>query len=177
MKGVAGETIERSLGVRGGNRAGPDLATLGIEIKTIPLRADGRPSESTFVCAAPLACFEEEWEASPPRVKLGRVLFVPIECASSRPLAERRIGAAWLWSPSRDEDELLRRDWETLRDTVLAHGIDSLHARLGRALQVRPKAAHGAVRARTRDVDGVPTRAQPRGFYLRASFTATLVPR
>ena len=42
------------------------------------------------------------------RHKLSRVLWVPVEGARHIPLAERRVGSPLLWSPSEEEERLLR---------------------------------------------------------------------
>lgn len=50
-KGKTGELVEQALGAVGGSLRGPDFPELGVELKTIPLDEQGRPRESTFVCA------------------------------------------------------------------------------------------------------------------------------
>ncbi|MFA9412941.1 MAG: MutH/Sau3AI family endonuclease, partial [Deltaproteobacteria bacterium] len=50
-KGIAGQILEKALGASAGSRAEPDFVKLGIELKTIPLDASGKPKESTFVCS------------------------------------------------------------------------------------------------------------------------------
>ncbi len=176
-KGFVGELVERALDVRPRpGVAGPDLPRLGVEVKTIPLTADGRPRESTFVCTLPLGRIERErWDTSAVRAKLARVLWVPIEHGPRVAWAARRVGTAWLWSPDVDEEATLRADWEAAQGLVARGGIDALDARRGAALQVRPKARSGRARVRAPGEDEVPTSTMPRGFYLRASFTARVV--
>ncbi len=53
------------------------------------------------------------------RHKLKRVLWVPVEGDRAIPLAERRVGAPLLWSPSEEEDRQLRMDWEELMDLIV----------------------------------------------------------
>ena len=48
-KGFVGQLVERALGADPKAGELPDFPNLGVELKTIPLRADGKPSESTFV--------------------------------------------------------------------------------------------------------------------------------
>lgn len=175
-KGLAGRLVERWLGADAGTSDGPDFSALGIELKTIPLGPDGQPRESTFVCAIDLrGIAETEWERSRVRRKLARVLWVPVEGNPSLPLAQRRVGAAWLWSPSAEQESTLRGDWELLVGRLAAGEGELLTAREGRVLQVRPKAANASARRHATDPDGAPMRAAPRGFYLRASFTRTLL--
>lgn len=174
-KGLAGQIVERALGA-GGTHAGPDFPELGVEVKTIPVDRSGAPRESTYVCAMTLpAIAAVDWEQSPVRAKLARVLFVPVESDPALPLGARRVGAAFLWSPSTAQEAQLSADWDTIAALVGRGELERLTARLGHCLQVRPKAAHGRARTRALGPDGSLTTTTPRGFYLRATFTAAIV--
>jgi DNA mismatch repair protein MutH len=174
-KGLVGGLIERALGATARSASVPDFTGLGIELKTIPLDASGRPRESTFVCSARVRDIAETaWEASPVCRKLARVLFVPIETGAALALGARRIGAARLWSPTPLQCDALRSDWEELAGVIGRGDVEQITAHLGRHLQIRPKAASSRVRGRGVDEHGAPLRTLPRGFYLRASFTATI---
>jgi DNA mismatch repair protein MutH len=48
-KGFIGQLLERILGASAGNLSKPDFTHLGIELKTLPLNANGQPKESTYV--------------------------------------------------------------------------------------------------------------------------------
>jgi DNA mismatch repair protein MutH len=174
-KGYVGSLVERLLGARAGSASVPDFPRLGIELKTIPLAADGTPRESTFVCTVGLGeIADSEWEQSGVYRKLARVLWVPIEAAPARAFGERRVGAPRLWSPDAAQHAALRADWEELAAVIARGDVELLTARIGRCLQVRPKAANSRVRGRGVDAGGAPVRTLPRGFYLRASFTASI---
>ena len=175
-KGFVGQLVERALGATAGSRAGPDFQVLGVELKTLPVDVRGRPVESTFVCTIPLARVGDiEWLDSPVRAKLRRVLFVPVEGERERPVAERRVGEPFLWSPSADEEADLKFDWDELSGRIGRGDVESVTGHLGRFLQVRPKAADSHARGLARDGDGVAFAALPRGFYLRATFTERVV--
>ena len=175
-KGFVGQLVERALGASSGSRAGPDFRELGIELKTLPLDANGRPVESTFVCTIPLARVGDlEWEHSPVRAKLQRVLFVPVEGERERAVGLRRIGEPFVWSPSAEEEADLKFDWDELSGRIGRGDVESVTGHLGRYLQVRPKAADSHARGLARDADGVAFAALPRGFYLRAAFTERVV--
>ena len=175
-KGLAGLLLERALGAKSGSAPGPDFPALGIELKTIPVDPRGRPAEVTFVCMVPQTRIAElEWEASPVRAKLQRVLFVPIEGDLRIPLFARRIGASRLWSPSPTEEAELRADFELLAAVLGCGDVESLTARSGRHLHVRPKGRNALARVRGSDELGAPTRTLPRGFYLRPTFTARVL--
>ena len=124
-KGIAGQIIEKALGATAGSRAEPDFVELGIELKTIPLDAVGKPKESTFVCSISLAAMADtDWERSTVLKKLSKVLFVPVEAASNTPLRDRRVGRAYLWAPTPEEQQLLRTDWERLAEMIAAGDVE-----------------------------------------------------
>lgn len=175
-KGWIGQLLETALGATASSRPIPDFPHLGIELKTLPVLADGRPRESTYVCTAPLdgtmaATWEESWVAK----KLACVLWVPIIGDASTAPGDRIIGRPWMWTPTEEEEALLRADWEELAGMIHLGEFWQLDARHGVVLQIRPKAANNRDRTWTVDEDGVPVREIPRGFYLRPSFTRGLL--
>lgn len=175
-KGWVGQLFELALGADAASRDEPDFMGLGVELKSLPVTHDGRPVESTFVCTVPLGELQTSpWESSRVRRKLGRVLWLPFEGDRAVPVAARRIGAAFLWSPEPEYEAALRADWEELGGIIGAGGVESLSARVGRYLQVRPKAANARARRRSIDEEGLIVQTLPRGFYLRTSFTAAVL--
>ena len=176
-KGWVGTLMEAALGATAGSRDEPDFPGLGIELKTIPVDAAGHPRETTFVCTITLQEMgDQEWERSRVRRKLARVLWIPVE-AGPVPVSDRRVGAPMLWSPSAEEEEALRFDWEELAGIIGRGDVESITAHLGEHLQVRPKAASSRSRSGGVDRDGASFAALPRGFYLRTSFTRRLLQR
>ena len=175
-KGWLGDLLEAALGATAQSRPLPDFTELGIELKTIPVDADGRPRESTHVCAIALGdLVGQRWQTSTVRAKLARVLWIPVEAVTDLPLAARRIGAPRLWSPDATQESVLRADWEEHMELLATGRFDELDARLGVYLQVRPKAANARALTAAGDALGVPGATLPRGFYLRPSFTRTLI--
>ena len=171
-KGLAGELAEQALGATAGNLDQPDFVALGIELKTVPLDAAGHVRESTYVCALNLArAHREEWETSRVRRKLARVLWLPVEWCPGMPPARRHYGRALIWSPDAEEERLLRGDWLDLVGRIAVGGIEEITAHMGRALQIRPKAADSSARTGVAGPDGELIPTIPRGFYLRAAFT------
>jgi DNA mismatch repair protein MutH len=116
-----------------------------------------------------------EWRGSPVWQKLRRVLWVPVQGERRIPPAERRVGEPLLWSPNSEQERDLEQDWQELAGIIGRGDVETLTARVGRWLQVRPKAASSRSRRRGLDRDGEMTDVIPRGFYLRASFTARIV--
>ena len=177
-KGWAGQLVEAALGAPSAGAPGPDFPGLGIELKTIPVTPDGRPRESTWVGIAPMEDVTGlRWEDSLIRAKLARVLWVPTVDGAGGDFRTRRIGAPFLWSPSPREEALIRADWEEFMEDIALGRIDTVSGRRGTALQLRPKAASARDRDWTTNEDGERVLANPRGFYLRASFTGTLLAR
>jgi DNA mismatch repair protein MutH len=119
-KGFVGELIERALGASAGNDATPDFPHLGVELKTIPLRADGSPTESTWVTRVPLSgvAVSLPFEQSTVGIKLNHVLWLPIEAERS-PL-DRRVGRAVLWRPSVEERSAIVADYDELMARIAA---------------------------------------------------------
>jgi len=177
-KGLVGQMIERALGATAGSRAEPDFVQIGVELKSIPVNRQGRPQESTFVCTIPLSRIPEmDWGQSSLSHKLARVLWVPIESERGLPLPQRRIGYPLFWTPSHAETSLLQDDWEELAGRIGRGDIESITGHIGRCLQVRPKGANSRDRRRAPEADGAWMMTMPRGFYLRASFTESILRR
>ncbi len=177
-KGWVGHLVERALGATAASRAEPDFPQLGVELKTLPVDARGRPRESTWVCTAPLADLDAlDWETSPVRHKLARVLWVPVQADPAIPLADRRLGSPLMWTAAPDEERALRDDWVELTDVIRLGQGETLTAHHGEVLQVRPKAANARERKLGVGPSGWLEEVPPLGFYLRARFTAALLAR
>ena len=171
-KGWAGQLVEFALGASAGSLPEPDFQLIGVELKTIPIRPDGRPAESTYVCMVPLhGEGPVQWRQSTVYQKLARVLWLPIEADPDVELPLRRIGPSVLWSPNKREEAALRTDWEELMDMVCLGQLEQVSAAMGTHLQLRPKARDASVRTAAIGPEGQTIRTNPRGFYLRPEFT------
>ena len=171
-KGWVGMLLETALGATAGSKAEQDFRHLGIELKTIPINAQGYPLETTFVSLAPLIQNSGvNWQNSHVRHKLSCVLWIPIEGSRSIPLAERRIGTPILWQPSEQQERQLQRDWEELMDYIVLGQLDKINARLGEVLQLRPKGANSKSLTKGIGKNGEVIDTLPLGFYLRKAFT------
>ena len=171
-KGWIGQLLEVHLGASAGNLSEPDFQNLGIELKTIPLTAKHKAKETTYVCIVPLLDnIGLSWENSCVCRKLSRVLWLPIEAAPEIPIGERRVGRGFIWSPSEEQMENLRNDWEEFMELISLGQVESITAHLGEFLQIRPKAANASVVTTGIGQDGMRRQTLPRGFYLRTSFT------
>lgn len=171
-KGRTGELIEKILGADGGSKPIPDFSLLGVEMKTVPVRDDGRVLETTFVCSVPLKTIADAtWETSRAYKKLAHVLFVPVEGDRKIEVAKRRCGQAFLWQPSVEQNRLLAHDWSDFQHLVNAGLIDATSARRGKVMQVRPKAQNAKAKTHAPSSEGDDAyQTLPRGFYLRRDF-------
>ncbi len=165
-KGWVGQVLEYVLGATAGSSPEPDFVELGIELKTLPINQTGQPQESTFVCAISKIP-DAQWQGSCVQRKLNKVLWIPCH--------QHQIGAPLLWSPSLEQENLLRADWEELTEIIMLGKAEQLTAEQGQVLQVRPKAAHSRILRSDINNNGEATFIVPRGFYLRAHFTAQII--
>ncbi len=177
-KGWVGQLLELALGADAESLPEPDFRLIGVEMKTLPIDRNGRPRESTYVCTVPLdEGMEASWGESWICRKLSRVLWLPVEAEADIPLAQRRIGTPLLWSPDEAETLALRRDWEELGDMIRMGELESITARMGTVLQIRPKAANSKVTCQSIGADGEAITTHPRGYYLRPAFTHAILQR
>lgn len=175
-KGWVGNLFEIYLGASAGSKPERDFQHLGIELKTLPLNKNGEPQETTFVCVAPL--LENQgvtWETSHVRYKLSKVLWIPIEAERSIAIGERRIGYPILWSPSKEQEQQLKQDWQELMDMIVLGNVKQITARMGEYLQIRPKAANGKSLTEAINAQGKIIKTRPRGFYLKKCFTKKIL--
>ncbi|HAS6348921.1 DNA mismatch repair endonuclease MutH [Vibrio sp. IRLE0018] len=177
-KGWVGQLLEWHLGAAAGSKPQQDFSELGIELKSIPVSYAGKPLETTFVCVAPLTGVHGlTWETSHVRNKLSRVLWIPVEGEREIPLAERHVGTPLIWSPSAEEEQVLKNDWEELMEMIVFGRFDQISARHGDALHLRPKAANSKALTEAYNANGKPIKTLPRGFYLRTQFTDRILQR
>ena len=175
-KGWVGMLLERALGATAGSKAEQDFSHLGVELKTLPINAEGYPLETTFVSLAPLVQNSGvKWENSHVRHKLSCVLWMPIEGSRHIPLRERHIGAPILWKPIAEQERQLKQDWEELMDLIVLGKLEQITARIGEVMQLRPKGANSRSITKGIGRNGEVIETLPLGFYLRKAFTAGIL--
>lgn len=175
-KGWIGEILELALGATAGSKPEPDFQLIGVELKSIPIKKNGVPKETTHVCTVPVTNTTGMiWNNSIVKKKLTRVLWIPIEYDKEKTLADRKIGSPLLWSPNPQEEEILKKDWEEFMELISLGELDQITAHLGEALQIRPKAADSRALTEGIGKTGEKIKTLPRGFYLRTSFTASIL--
>ncbi|HHF3678118.1 TPA: DNA mismatch repair endonuclease MutH [Haemophilus influenzae] len=175
-KGWVGMLLETALGATAGSKAEQDFSHLGVELKTLPINAEGYPLETTFVSLAPLVQNSGvKWENSHVRHKLSCVLWMPIEGSRHIPLRERHIGAPIFWKPTVEQERQLKQDWEELMDLIVLGKLEQITARIGEVMQLRPKGANSRAVTKGIGKNGEIIDTLPLGFYLRKEFTAQIL--
>lgn len=175
-KGWVGMLLEHYLGATAGSKPTQDFPELGVELKTLPVDATGKPLETTFVCVAPLTDVQGmTWLTSNVRNKLQCVLWLPIDGRREVPLKDRVVGSAFMWQPSAEQESLLQSDWEEHMDRIALGDVEHISARQGSVLQIRPKAADGSALTDAIGPDGGIIQVRPRGFYLKKEFTQQII--
>ena len=165
-KGWIGQLLEFALGASAGSKPQQDFPELGVELKTLPIANNGIPLESTFVCTAPLLHQQKiTWETSSVHHKLSAVLWIPVFGDRQQDIASRMIGNPWLWHPTTEQEKIIRRDWEEIMELIALGKVESISARHGEALQLRPKAANGQSLTPAIGSEGTIIQTRPRGFY------------
>jgi len=175
-KGWMGELLEAMLGTDAGNKAAPDFTSLGIELKTLPIASNGKPLESTYITTLPLMIrYNAKWECSEVYFKLKRILWIPIISERAMSFEQRRIAHPFIWSPSAEDMQILKNDWQEIMDMVMMGEITKLSGRFGNYLHIRPKAANSRCLTHAYDIEGNLIKTLPRGFYLRTQFTEKIL--
>ncbi len=175
-KGWVGQQAEKFLGASAGSKAEPDFPNLGIELKTLPLNANGQPQESTYVCHIQLMALNQQtWQQAWVNKKLQHVLWLPYEASKTIEYGRRKIGHAILWQPSPLQAQQLQQDWEEIMEKLCLGEQQQLSAHHGQFLQVRPKAANAKALTKAYDEQGELCQTLPLGFYLRPCFTREIL--
>lgn len=160
-KGFAGQLIEIALGASAGSNPVQDFPVLGIELKTIPIKFNGTPAETTHVCTLhPNSC-GQTFENSNFLNKIKKVLWLPIEGEKTIALKDRHIGEGFIWEITPQDYEVLKIDWEEIMEFVRLGKMNELNAKVGTWMQVRPA--------------GFINGQKQFGFYLRKEFTTRIL--
>ncbi|QUN04956.1 DNA mismatch repair endonuclease MutH [Shewanella yunxiaonensis] len=175
-KGWPGQLLEIALGANAGSKPQQDFLHLGVELKSIPVDQNGMPMETTYVCVAPLMDITGlRWEQSLVYHKLQQVLWIPIQGERTLTPATRRIGMPILWRPDNEQLRQLQQDWEEIMELISLGKVSTITARHGEVLQLRPKAANSRALTASIAEDGSIQMTNPRGFYLKTSFTRQIL--
>ena len=175
-KGFTGEVIEACLGASAQNLPIPDFPYLGLELKIIPLDSNFKALESTFLCHAPLTNIRGlTFENSALYTKIKRVLFVLVNATRDLTFEDRKVLGFFFYTPTQDELQTLKSDFDELYEMVKTGYVDSINARIGQIIQMRPKGADGKALTECIGPEGEIIRTRPRGFYMRRAYTQIII--
>ncbi|MEM7027648.1 MAG: DNA mismatch repair endonuclease MutH [Pseudomonadota bacterium] len=175
-KGWVGNILENILGATASTAPEPDFVELGIELKSIPIGRNGKPKESTYVCVVQFSAEAlSSWDHSLVKKKLSHVLWIPYETDPAIPFTARHIGNPILWQPDDTQIKKIKHDWQEFSDMIRVGRLHEITAEAGQYLQIRPKAAHSRMLTRNFNLTDQQTATMPRGYYLRAGFTAQII--
>lgn len=104
-----------------------------------------------------------------------QVLWIPILAERTIPVEQRQVAMPFIWQPTAQQENLLRKDFEDTIETVALGQIEQIDARFGEVMQVRPKAANAKALTEAIGPEGETIKTLPRGFYLRPSFTRLIL--
>ncbi len=189
-KSAVANIMKKAIGFKSLKSKYKELEQLGIEIKTLPVRAsDNRPWESTSFPAFKLKeLVKEKWDDSPLSSYLTRILFIPIYREKEKtPIQDRLLGNAFFWSPTDVEESNIIKEWEQYKKEV-SNGkckitkvpwgdkhkeVTSLSKESDtEIIHVRP---HGATTAGDRDEDDCGNSIVKQSFWLNKKFTQKLL--
>lgn len=161
-KGFIGQLVEIALGASAGSNPIQDFPSINLELKTIPIKFNGSPAETTHICVAHLnnLC-GLSFENSNVYNKIKQVLWVPVEGEKDIPIGERHIGQPFLWKMNDEEFKLLKTDFEEILEYIIHNDKENIPASIGEYMQLRP-------------ISKVDDKKQY-GFYLRKNFTSMLI--
>ncbi len=138
-KGWVGMLLELYLGAMAGSKPEQDFPELGIELKTIPVDAAGKPLETTLSASPRLPVTAASLGQQPRSPQVGARLVDTGRRRTADPAGRtpRRLAAAV--EPSAAEEESLRRDWEELMDLIVLGHVERITARHGECCSCAPK--------------------------------------
>ncbi|NOU50737.1 DNA mismatch repair endonuclease MutH [Pseudoalteromonas sp. JBTF-M23] len=175
-KGWPGQLLEYVLGASAGSKPVPDFEHLGVELKSLPIDYNGKPLETTYVSIVPLTNLTgAKWEDSTVKKKLNHVLWLPVLAERDIQPVDRTIGSGFLWQPTQTQEALLKRDWEEQIELIALGRVNEISGHLGQVMQIRPKAANSKVTTDAIGPNGKLIKTLPRGFYLKTSFTQSIL--
>jgi DNA mismatch repair endonuclease MutH len=124
-KNQVATVVKKAIGFKNVNSKIKEFEQLGIIIKTIKVRReDFMPFEAVSFATMKLKEFErEEYDESIFKEYIEKILFVPI-FSDGKKLEEKYLAKSFFWSPSEDEEVLIRDEWNRYKSEVLLGGCE-----------------------------------------------------
>lgn len=114
--------IKKSIGFKSVKSNIKEFEQLGIMVKTIKVRKnDNYPFEAISFQTMKLQEFiKENWKESTFKDYINKILFVPVYSENKdSTLKEKYIGKSFFWSPSMEEENSIKKEWEQYKDEVI----------------------------------------------------------
>jgi DNA mismatch repair protein MutH len=137
-KAFGGNMVEAMLGIARNSLPDPDLASIGAEVKSIPLFPDGRPRENTKITSLTLRLVADEADFFTSHLyrKLRTILFLPIHKTDNARPHGWYLRPPFLWLPSTEQLDVIRHDHATYLGAIRERRWDMLSLSHGRYLGV-----------------------------------------
>jgi DNA mismatch repair protein MutH len=166
--------VRRALGVYDDRARIKEFEHFGVEIKTAPVSADGKPYESmSFPRIDHMDIVHDDWDDSDLRSRLERLLIVPvIRDYKTQPKEEHVLGRAFFWSPTSEDISAIQAEWERFVDVIRLGQADRLPTAASTGyIHLRPKGRDG------RDVEEAPggLRVVKRCFWLNSDYVRRII--
>ena len=88
---------------------------------------------------------------------------------------DRVIAGYFFFTPNEAQFNQIKSDYDELYEMIKTGHVESINARIGQIMQLRPKCANGKALTDCIGIDGEIIKTRPRGFYMRRSFTKELI--
>ncbi len=132
--------LEVYLGAMAGSKPEQDFAEIGIELKTIPIDSAGKAAGNhVCLCRPSDRQQRRDMGKQPCSPQTGARTVDPGGRGTSDPACRTPDRRAFAVEPSDEEEQQLRQDWEELMDLIVLGKVESITARHGEVLQLRPK--------------------------------------
>ena len=103
------------------------------------------------------------------------MLIVLVNATRDLTFEDRKVLGFFFYTPTQDELQTLKSDFDELYEMVKTGYVDSINARIGQIIQMRPKGADGKALTECIGPEGEIIRTRPRGFYMRRAYTQIII--
>lgn len=114
--------IKKTIGFKSVKSNIKEFEQLGIMVKTIKVRKSSNyPFEAVSFQTMKLKEFvTEEWEDSTFKEYINKILFIPVYSEKKdATLEEKYLGKSFFWSPSIEQESIIKNEWEQYKSEVL----------------------------------------------------------
>ncbi|MGH9896014.1 MAG: MutH/Sau3AI family endonuclease, partial [bacterium] len=172
-----GNLTQLYMGRKEDNRREPDFPELGIELKTLPMKALRRGNQREWTVKEPTSITmidyrevdQEDWSVAYLRHKIDHILWVPYE-HDYGDKRESRFRRAFLWKPDAADYPVFGIDYDVVRGYIQRDDAEHLSETLSQVLAARRKGSKGQMAEQPR---GPP--AKSRAWAFKAAYTRPIL--